>query len=385
MKDRIQSSVRRVKRRALRSVATVCLLGGLTVLAGCYGGDFDVANAPLPGDVIKTMDKLGVTAYDPIFIRVFKKEAELEVWKRQSSGEMALLKTYEICAWSGELGPKFKEGDRQAPEGFYSVTPGLMNPNSSFHLAFNLGFPNAFDRSHDRTGSFLMVHGACSSAGCYSMENDQMEEIYALARDAFTGGQQAFQVHAFPFRMTPENMALFSADDHMPFWRNLKEGYEHFELTRMEPIVHACGRRYVFNATAKDDETFEADKPCPDYEVTPALKRVVDAKILGDRARERAITKSWTTPEERRYRELTTRLKIEKERVQRFADRGLGFSSHQKRRVVDIERQLADLGFVEQPVVANIPSPRPRPLPGSTASGSDGFSPAAFVSSFWRN
>ena len=134
----------------------------------------------------------------PIMIRLFKEESELEVWKKQRSGDYALLETYDICKWSGKLGPKIKEGDRQAPEGFYEVTPGRMNPFSSYYLSFNLGFPNKFDRAHNRTGSNLMVHGACSSAGCYAMTDEQIADIYALGRDSFLGGQRKFQVQAFP-------------------------------------------------------------------------------------------------------------------------------------------------------------------------------------------
>ena len=77
----------------------------------------------------------------PILVRIFKEESELEVWKQETTGRFALLKTYPICRWSGELGPKIKEGDRQAPEGFYTITPGQMNPNSNYYLAFNIGYP----------------------------------------------------------------------------------------------------------------------------------------------------------------------------------------------------------------------------------------------------
>ena len=81
-------------------------------------------------------------------------------------------------------GPNFKEGDRQAPEGFYNIRPHQMNPKSSYYLSFNMSFPNKFDRTRGRTGSNLMVHGACSSAGCYSMTDEQVLEIYAFAREA---------------------------------------------------------------------------------------------------------------------------------------------------------------------------------------------------------
>ena len=167
----------------------------------------------------------------PILIRVFKEESELEVWKQDRTGRFALLKSYPICRWSGELGPKIKEGDRQAPEGFYTITPGQMNPNSAYYLSFDLGYPNAYDRSHGRTGAQLMVHGDCSSRGCYSMTDEQISEIYALGRDAFFGGQKSFQVQAYPFRMTPQNLAKHRNSPHLAFWKMLKKGNDHFEVS----------------------------------------------------------------------------------------------------------------------------------------------------------
>ena len=173
----------------------------------------------------------------PILVRVFKEEAELEVWKKNRDGQYALLKTYPICRWSGDLGPKKKQGDRQAPEGFYTITPGQMNPNSNYYLAFNTGYPNAFDRAWNRTGSELMVHGDCSSRGCYAMTDEQMQEIYALARESFFGGQKSFQLEAFPFRMTALNMARHRNNPNYAFWKMLKEGYDHCEATHQEPKV----------------------------------------------------------------------------------------------------------------------------------------------------
>ena len=148
------------------------------------------------------LGKKGMDAHAPIFIRIFKEESELEVWKQRDDGRYYHFKTYPICNWSGELGPKLKQGDRQAPEGFYTVTREQMNPDSKYHLAMNLGYPNAYDRAHRRTGDFLMIHGKCKSAGCYAMTDALIEEIYAMARESFIGGQDSFQVHAFPFRMT---------------------------------------------------------------------------------------------------------------------------------------------------------------------------------------
>ena len=123
----------------------------------------------------------------PIFIRIFKEEMELEVWVKQEK-QFELFRTYPVVAMSGNLGPKRREGDRQAPEGFYFVTPSRMNPSSRFHLSFDLGYPNAYDQAHGRTGSALMVHGNRASIGCFAMTDPKIEEIYALADAALRNG-----------------------------------------------------------------------------------------------------------------------------------------------------------------------------------------------------
>jgi murein L,D-transpeptidase YafK len=175
------------------------VIAAAAALAGC-NTDFTTAVTseralrPLSSELAAEMEKKSMPKESPILVRIFKEESELEVWKQDTNGQFALLKAYPICRWSGELGPKVKEGDRQAPEGFYAITPGQMNPNSNYYLAFNLGFPNAFDRANDRSGAFLMVHGDCSSSGCYAMTDEQIQEIYTLGRDAFLGGQKSFQV-----------------------------------------------------------------------------------------------------------------------------------------------------------------------------------------------
>jgi murein L,D-transpeptidase YafK len=201
---------------------------------------------PIPPATMSLMASKGVSQSDPILMRAYKKESELEVWKKGRDGKYALLKTYPICRWSGQLGPKIREGDRQAPEGFYTVTPAQMNPNSSFYLSFDTGYPNAFDRAHGRTGSHLMVHGTCSSRGCFAMTDEVIAEVYAIAREAFAGGQRGFQFQSYPFRMTAENLAKHRADPHMPFWQNLKEGSDYFEVFRDEPRVSVAGMRYYF-------------------------------------------------------------------------------------------------------------------------------------------
>lgn len=237
------------------------------VLVGCQSTDVPAYLAPIPAEVMAQIEAIGSTPMAPIYVRIFKEESVFEVWKRRTDGQYALLDTYEICAWSGELGPKRAEGDRQAPEGFYTVTPGQLNPNSSYHLSFNLGYPNAFDSSLNRTGSNLMVHGACSSAGCYSMTDETVEVIYALVRESFRGGQRAFEVHAFPFRMTPENMARYRDNQNFAFWQMLKEGYDHFEVTREVPDVEVCNFEYVFDPVAREGERFIPREPCPEYQI----------------------------------------------------------------------------------------------------------------------
>jgi len=221
----------------------------------------------------KNMDK-----GSPILARIFKEESELEIWKQNRDGQFELLKAYPICRWSGDLGPKKKQGDRQAPEGFYTITPGQMNPNSNYYLAFNTGFPNAYDRAMDYTGSDLMVHGDCSSRGCYAMTDEQIQEIYSLARESFFSGQKAFQLQAYPFRMTALNMAKHRNNPNFAFWKMLKEGYDHFDATHQEPKVAVCDRRYVFDAAPPDSSnrplSFNARAACPAYQLD---KNIADA------------------------------------------------------------------------------------------------------------
>jgi murein L,D-transpeptidase YafK len=235
---------------------------------------------PLSDRMLAEIESKNMAKESPILVRIFKEESELEVWKEDKSGRFALLHTYPICRWSGELGPKFKQGDRQAPEGFYTITPGLMNPNSSYYLAINTGFPNAYDRANGRTGAFLMIHGDCSSAGCYAMTDEQVAEIYSLARESFFGGQKSFQIQAYPFRMTPLNMARHRNSPHMAFWKMLKQGYDHFEVTRLEPKVDVCEKRYVFDA--ESSSKFSPADRCPAYRVPEEIATAVSEKQRRD-------------------------------------------------------------------------------------------------------
>jgi murein L,D-transpeptidase YafK len=233
--------------RALRLGAALVLA---LMLAGRAHAQEGKAQAPIPAATLALMAAKGTNAAAPVLFRAFKKESEIEVWKRAGS-RFVHVKTFPICRWSGQLGPKRKTGDRQTPEGFYSVAERQLNPNSAYYLSFDIGYPNAFDRSHGYTGSAVMVHGVCSSMGCYAMTDKVAGELYSIAREAFAGGQSAFQFQSFPFRMTARNMALHRTDANIAFWRQLKEGSDRFEATGEEPVVGVANGRYVF-APAKD-------------------------------------------------------------------------------------------------------------------------------------
>ncbi len=271
-----------MNRPLVRALLVSAAVAAAIALAGCNPEDITPtgrSQAPLSEKTLAELEAKQMDENSPILARIFKEEAEMEIWKKNRDGEYALLKTYPICRWSGDLGPKKKEGDRQAPEGFYKITPGQMNPASNYYLAFNTGFPNAYDRAWGYTGSELMVHGDCSSRGCYAMTDEQIQEIYALARDSFFGGQKEFQLEAFPFRMTALNMAKHRNNPNFAFWKMLKEGYDDFEATRQEPTVAVCDKHYVFDAAPPENSTrplnFNPRGKCPVYRLDPAVADAV--------------------------------------------------------------------------------------------------------------
>lgn len=201
---------------------------------------------PLSEETKAELASKGLKVGAPIYVRIFKQENVLEVWLGKPDGTYVPFRTYPICSWSGGLGPKTAEGDKQAPEGFYVITARQMNPDSRYYLSFNLGFPNAYEQAHGYTGKYLMVHGGCESVGCYAITDQSIEEVYALAIAAFMHGQREFKVHAFPFRMTEEKLAAQTGSKWYSFWRNLKEGYDQFEATLRPPVVGVKDKTYVF-------------------------------------------------------------------------------------------------------------------------------------------
>jgi murein L,D-transpeptidase YafK len=228
-----------------RQLVLVLLLGAVMVAA--YAAWQARIRAPEAAPFAARLAEQGFALGQPVHLRIFKEESSLELWMERD-GRFALAASYPVCAWSGALGPKLREGDRQSPEGFYLVSRRQLKPDSDFHLALNIGFPNAFDQAQGRTGSFLMIHGACVSIGCYAMTDGGIEEIYAAVDQALAKGQDAVPVHIFPFRMTEARLQAAAAEPWSSFWRNLAEGDRLFAATGRPPSAHACGERYGFAA-----------------------------------------------------------------------------------------------------------------------------------------
>jgi murein L,D-transpeptidase YafK len=244
----------------LVSILAVATGVGLSLFAPHYWQSLRDRASRIPGapEILKGKPPLslsqklaekGLKYGQPVFIRIIKESSELELWM-DSGDRWVMMHSYPICRWSGSLGPKLKEGDGQSPEGFYAVTRRALNPKSSYHLSFNLGFPNAFDIAHGRSGSFLMVHGDCVSIGCYAMTDAGIEDIYGLVEAALKAGQPSVPVHIYPFRMTEENMLRHNGHRWLEYWENLKEGWDLFEQSKKPPVAAACGKRYRFGASA---------------------------------------------------------------------------------------------------------------------------------------
>jgi murein L,D-transpeptidase YafK len=222
---------------------------------------------PLPGtpDLARLDERLaakGVSLGVPIYLRIFKLDSELELWV-EKDGHFVRFATYPICLWSGRLGPKLKEGDKQAPEGFYTVASEQLNPNSRMYRSFSLGFPNAYDRAHGRTGSFLMVHGGCASVGCYAVTDPVIGELWQFVTAALERGQGRIPVHVFPFRMTELNLAARRGDKWESFWADLKKGYDMFEASRVPPVVSVCNGHYVFEPGTAASAGGAIEERCP--------------------------------------------------------------------------------------------------------------------------
>ncbi len=239
-----------MRRRSFIAGAAACASGAaalvawpVTGLAGS-GGRAPAAAARVRPELQSALAAMGLRFGAPLFLRVLKEQRVLELFV-DDGARFRLFRTYPICTYSGDLGPKRHQGDGQAPEGFYRVGRGQLNPYSSYHLSFDLGYPNAYERAQGWTGSLLMVHGSCVSIGCYAMTDAGIEQIYTLVEAALAGGQDAVPVHAFPFRLDAANaQARIDASPWRDFWSQLQTGYAAFERDGRPPAVHVRGGRY---------------------------------------------------------------------------------------------------------------------------------------------
>jgi murein L,D-transpeptidase YafK len=379
----------------MRIKALIVMAFAATMLASCQQEDvLDIsriqgkAQLQLSNATLSRMKALNVDVKAPIMIRIFKEEGVMEVWKANTANRYVMLKSYQICAWSGMLGPKTKEGDRQAPEGFYDITPAQMNPNSRYYLAFNIGYPNAYDRSLGHSGSNLMVHGACSSSGCYSMTDAQVQEIFALAHDAFAGGQKAFQIQALPFRMTAENMARHKGNKNFDFWKMLKVGYDQFEITHRPPEVNICNHAYVFNQVAADGQSFNPGGQCPAMSTPPEMAQALasyEAKYDRDyaEAEKKYAGYVWDEPTEAQRKAVVANLKKKSTDIA-FAPTGNGLQAgklvrleelqaeEKKRTETEADKALAEAAIkaAGKTKTASIPLPKANPAVADNAGTS---------------
>lgn len=169
----------------------------------------------------------------------YKAEKQIEVWaSAEKGGPAAKIATYGICAASGDLGPKRREGDRQVPEGFYVIQYGWAESN--YHLEMKVSYPSMVDRvlgpKNAPLGGEIMIHGACASIGCMAMGDERAEELWVMMKAM---GDAQVKVHIYPSRDMDALLANPEYATHHSFWRNLKEGRDLFERERRIPAVKA--------------------------------------------------------------------------------------------------------------------------------------------------
>jgi murein L,D-transpeptidase YafK len=339
----------------LATAAVALILAGCTTEEVVDSVDVDLkkvsskVNYELSGKIVQKMQAMNMAKTSPIMLRIFKEEGALEVWKANTSNRFEKLREYKICAWSGKLGPKVKEGDRQAPEGYYPLAPGQLNPNSSYYLAINTGFPNQYDRANGRFGTNLMIHGACSSSGCYSMTDEQMQEIFALARDAFKGGQTTIQLQALPFRMTAENMARHRTSPNFEFWKNLKEGYDQFEITKRPPEFAVCDKKYVFNKSVAG--RMNPTGQCPALSTPPSMELALASynkkyDLDYDKAMKKLDGLVWYEPTEAERKAVVAKQRAGRDLA--YAPTGTSLDAGKLMKVADLEKQEARRAELEE-------------------------------------
>ena len=214
------------------------------------------------------LNKKDLSIESQVFVRIFKQDKKLELWIKKDK-TFEIFKMYPICEYSGELGPKIKNGDRQAPEGIYKIKKNLLNPNSKLHLGINIGYPNEYDRYYKRNGSAIMIHGGCVSVGCYAMTDSLIEEIYVIFEESLKHNKYV-SVHIYPFELTSKNIdnhnnyidtsfigsllafiqnsPKYKYNEFIPFWKELKAAYDFFEENKILPSIQIINGHYVISS-----------------------------------------------------------------------------------------------------------------------------------------
>jgi len=240
----IQHHLAAASMSALKKSIILCLLYALALFADSALGNPRIS-LYTKQKLLAELPAFGLAVGDEILLRAFKSENQLELWMHPAGKQhFVLFRTYPICKYSGQLGPKLHEGDGTTPEGFYNIDRHSLNPHSRYYLSINIGYPNTFDRYHGHTGSSIMIHGACQSIGCFAMGNSQIEEIYFLIEQAIKHGQRRIALHAFPFRMTDSNMHAYRNNPWYAFWQELKIGYDRFNQEKVALNISVLQGRY---------------------------------------------------------------------------------------------------------------------------------------------
>jgi murein L,D-transpeptidase YafK len=272
----------------------------------------------------------GVTIGARVMVRIFKAESELEVWVERY-GSYVKFASYPVCYWSGKLGPKLREGDRQTPEGFYTITTEQLHNGGRWRRALDIGFPNAFDLVHKRSGSAILIHGGCDSIGCFAMTDAVNAELYDIVSAALRTTKH-IPVHVFPFRMTDTAVAALPEGAWTEFWGDLKQGYDAFERRHLPPRISVCGSRYRVADAVRGGIDATAVEVCLD-DVMASLQPVREVREAA------AATTASVEPSEVAKVERVSRAKAPKARRTASSNRGCSMARASCRRYAALRQR----------------------------------------------
>ncbi|MBN2694348.1 L,D-transpeptidase family protein [bacterium] len=208
----------------------------------------EIAREETKESIKELFKKNEVTYPSEIFLRALKLEKKLELFVKKD-GKFQLLKTYPICASSGDLGPKRRQGDLQVPEGFYHIHH--FNPVSNFYLSLGVSYPNESDKIFKTgrdAGGAIYIHGDCVTIGCLPITDSRIKELYTIASDSLKK-QKKIPVYIFPCDFNSEKCQkeLKNYPQHSDFWKNIKEGFDYFETNKSLPKITINKKgKYIF-------------------------------------------------------------------------------------------------------------------------------------------